>query len=891
MTATEAPPSPAALPGPEAVVATPADTLLRDLGTSRSGLSPREVEKRLLVYGRNELPRARGRGWYADLAGQFTHPLALLLWLAAALAVVAGTPVLSWAIVAVIVLNALVAFVQERQAAHAVESLAEYLPLQARVIRDGRVSTVAATDVVPGDLVLVEEGDRICADARVIDGSVEVDLSAVTGESVPVTRWADGTDGAGRLLDAADAVFSGTNCTAGEATVVVFATGRYTQLGRIAALSQRVRTESSPLERQVRGTAWLIAAVAIGIGLLFLPLGLIAGLSFADAAVFSVGLLVANVPEGLLPTITLALAVGVRVLARQGALVKRLSAVETLGSTTVICTDKTGTLTQNRMRVVESWMHEGDRSEHETGELMRALAECTDATASDPMEQAIVDFAAEHGAVGRRRIEAFRFDPRRKRMSVVVDGGPSGLQVVQVKGAPETVLPLCTRRADGVTPLTSADVDAVTRQTEDMATRGLRVLAVAQRTAAEAPSSVEDAETALCFLGLIALLDPPRPEVVAAVADCHRAGMRVHVVTGDHGSTASEIARQVGIGADRVVLGAEMDAMPDSELDRLLEEPGEIVFARSTPEGKLRIAEALRHNGEVVAMTGDGVNDAPALHHADIGIAMGKSGTDVAREAATMVLTDDNFATIVTAVREGRRAYDNLRKFVLYIFAHAVGEVVPFIVFALSAGLVPLPLTVLQILAIDLGTETLPAVALGREAAEPDVMSRAPRPRRERLITGRLLMRAWAVMGVVSAVLAMALFFAVLLVAGWRPGDPVGSGHPLHTAYLQATTATFAAIVACQVGIAFAARTEHTSLRSLGFLSNRLLLAGIAFEIAFALSLIYLPPFQSVFGTRALPWWAVLALLPMPFLAWCADALYRRRGAANYRSGLYRRGL
>ncbi len=857
----------------------PLDLLLRDLHTSVGGLGAREAARRLAVEGPNVLPRAKGRGWVLDLVHQLAHPLALLLWAAAGLALISGTPVLCWVIIGVIIVNAAVAFLQERQAARAVEALAAFLPPQSRVIRDGTLSTVPSVDLVRGDVLLVVEGDRISADARLIEGAAEVNMSALTGESSPVSRVASAPDTAGRLLDAPDAVFSGTSCTSGHCRAVIFATGAYTELGRIAALSQRSAPEESPLERQVRRSAWLIAAVAIMIGALFLPLGLLAGLSLANAAVFAVGLLVANVPEGLLPTITLALAVGVRVLAKRGALVKRLSAVETLGSTTVICTDKTGTLTQNAMRVNQFW---ADGRRFDVGvvsdaiaPLAQVMADCNEIEIStDPMEIALRDAALDLGATPAGKVASFGFDPRRKRMSVVTRQGST--LTVSVKGAPELMLPLCTEiQGLGPRPITDGDRAAVSRALDDFARHGLRVLALAVRSVNAAPTTAAAAETDLCLLGLVALLDPPRPEVAAAVDACHGAGIRIHVVTGDNGSTATEIARQVGIAADRVVSGAEADSMSEAELDAVLAEPGEIIFARSTPEGKLRIAEALQHHGDVVAMTGDGVNDAPALHRADIGVAMGRSGTDVAREAATMILTDDNFATIVTAVGEGRRAYDNLRKFVLYIFAHAVPEVVAFAVFALSAGTIPLPLTVLQILAIDLGTETLPALALGREPAEPDVMNRPPRSGRERLITGRLLARAWLLMGTITAALSMLMFFAVLLHAGWHPGTPVGLGTSLHHSYLQATTATFATIVACQLGTAIASRTERASLRVIGFFSNPLLLGGLATEVVFLAALCYVPWLQAVFGTAPLPGWVLPLLLPCPVIVWAADEFTR----------------
>ncbi len=858
----------------------PVDLLLRNLRTSERGLGSREAARRLAVQGPNALPSARRASRLREVLRQFTHPLALLLWAAAVLAFVAATSILGWAILGVIVINAVVAFLQERQAEKAVEALSRYLPLQARALRDGAPITVPAVELVSGDVLLIGEGDRVPADARLIAGSMEVDLSTLTGESAPVTRTAGSEDVADRLIDAPDAVFSGAECTSGDGRAVVFATGAATELGRIAALSRRGVPVASPLERQVRRSTWLIAAVAVGVGALFLPLGLFAGLSLPDAAVFAIGLLVANVPEGLLPTITLALAVGVRVLARKGALVKQLSAVETLGSTTVICTDKTGTLTQNAMRVSGLWTSAGDHDPADRGATITPLAEvmadCNQLErTTDPMEAALRAAAADSGVDSAPRVATFPFDPERKRMSVVTRR--FGALFVAVKGAPEGLIPLCRsiNGEQGEEPMTAEARAAASAAVDDFARRGLRVLALAARNTGDVPSDAAAAESELCLLGLVALLDPPRPEVAAAVGACHDAGITIHVVTGDNGRTATEIARQVGIGADRVVAGADADALSEPELDGLLAQPGEIVFSRSTPEGKLRIAEALQHEGQVVAMTGDGVNDAPALHRADIGVAMGRSGTDVAREAATMILTDDNFATIVTAVREGRRAYDNLRKFVLYIFVHAVPEVVPFALFALSGGLIPLPLTVLQILAIDLGTEILPALALGRERGEPDLMSRRPRPRSEQLITRHLLFRAWALMGSISAVLALAVYFVVLRSGGWYPGAAVGEGTALHGVYLQATTATFATIVACQVGTAFAARTERTSLRALGFFSNRPLLGAIAVELAFAAALCYLPPLQAVFGTAPLPLWVLALLIPCPIIVWGADELAR----------------
>ncbi|HWD05327.1 MAG TPA: cation-transporting P-type ATPase, partial [Amycolatopsis sp.] len=544
-------------------------------------------------------------------------------------------------------------------------------------------------EIVPGDVLVLAEGDRVPADARLVEGTLDVDASMLTGESAAVTRMADVHDDASRPLESPVLVFSGTVCVAGAAHAVVHATGRHTEIGRIASLSARVGREESPLERQVRRVAWLIAGVAVVVGIGFLPLGWLAGLSWSAAFVFAIGLLVANVPEGLLPTITLALAAGVRSMAKEGALVKRLSAVETLGSTTVICTDKTGTLTRNSMHVEEVRDGLGEPLS-DAGVLAASLARCSTAdltsASGDPTELALLGYAADHGtafdpaARETTRETLYSFDPRLKRMSTV--DSVDGALFVATKGAPEQVVPRCAsvRDASGTeVPLTTELRERIIERVDEMAGRALRVLAVARREAAAVPGSRDEAESDLCLLGLVGLVDPPRPEVAAAVANCHSAGITVHVVTGDNGRTAAEIARRVGIGADRVISGDELAELPEPALDEALTADGEIVFSRAAPEDKLRIADALRDCGEVVAMTGDGVNDAPALRRADIGVAMGVGGTDVAKEAATVVLTDDNFATIVAGVREGRRVFDNVRKFVLYIFAHAVPEVLPFL--------------------------------------------------------------------------------------------------------------------------------------------------------------------------------------------------------------------
>jgi calcium-translocating P-type ATPase len=871
----------------------PIPDLLALLRCGTDGLTSEEATSRLTVAGPNTLHGEDREGPLGPVLRQLTHPLAILLWLAASLAFATQGVTLGVAIVGVIALNACFALIQERHAQNAVAALSRYLPQHAVVIRNGRTTVVDAVSVVPGDVLVVREGDAICADSTLLCGAVEVDMSAINGESVPVARMPEG-DGdppeatVARVVEADDVLLSGTTCTAGEAQALVVLTGMSTELGRIATLSRRSRQEPSPLERQVRRVAWLIAAVAVLVGVAFLPLGMLAGLSFSQAAVFAIGLLVANVPEGLLPTITLALAVGVGEMARRGGLVKRLSAIETLGSTDVICTDKTGTLTQNRMTVHSVWGPTATATPASQGvhrHLSRALRTSTDADpdtmTGDPTDLALLVAAArtDAHATSLPRTATYRFDPRIRLMSVAADT-PAGT-LICTKGAPEAVLARCrTMLGEGgaVSDITLARRTQIQQRLEELASEGLRLIGCAERTMTSAPADRGEAEQNLTLLGFVALIDPLRDAVPAAVEQAHEAGITVHVITGDSGPTAGAIAREAGIRTDAssVIVGTELDALTDDELDAVLARPGrEVVFARSSPEDKLRIAQRLKSRGHVVAMTGDGVNDAPALKTADIGVAMGRSGTDVAREAATMVLTDDDFATIIRAVESGRRVYDNVRKFILYIFAHAVPEVVPFLLFALSGGQIPLGLTVAQILMIDLGTETLPALALGREASEPGIMQRPPRPRHENIITGQMLLRAWGVLGIVSAVLVTSGFFLTLASGGWTFGADVGAGSPLHETYLRATTMVFAGIVLCQVGTAMAARTDRVSLLRVGFLSNRLLVAGIGFELLIAGAAIYLPPAQRLLGTRALTGWELALLAAFPVLVWGADELYR----------------
>ncbi len=853
-----------------------------------AGLTTQQAQARLSETGPNTLAALERPRWLIRFGGNFVHLFALLLWAGAGLAALGGMPQLSVAIVVVIVVNAVFSFAQEYRAEQAVEALQRVLPQRAHVRRDGRRQEVDAEQLVPGDVMLLAAGDRISADARLVsDAELRVDMSTLTGESRPVRRQAGGAGGAG--LDAPDRVFAGTHVFSGTAEALVTATGMATELGHIARLTQGAPRHSSPLEVQMTRVTRVVAALSLGIGGAFFLLAGALDMGFSERFLFAIGVIVANVPEGLLPTVTLSLALATQRMARRNAIVRRLSSVETLGCTTVICTDKTGTLTANEMTVRRVWTATGTLDVEGAGyapvgrlrarsgrvepaalaELLRVGALCNDATLEpagggwrligDPTEGALLTLARKAGLDPDREAHRYPrrgelpFDSQRKRMTTVHDT-PEG-RAAFVKGAPSAVVPRTTLDA-------AARADALAA-TDAMAREGLRVLAVARRLIGPGARVSAALEDGLELLGLVGMHDPPRPEVSAAIRACRQAGIRVIMVTGDHGITAEAIARRIGLleGRARILDGDAIEPMEDAVLRVALREPG-VLVARVTPEQKLRIAQVLHEDGEIVAMTGDGVNDAPALRAADIGVAMGRSGTDVAREAADIVLTDDNFASIAAAVEEGRAVYDNIRRFAQYHFSSNVAELIAFLAWGLSGGAIPLPLVVMQVLAIDLGTDLLPAIALGTERPEPGVMDRPPRPHNERLLNRRTLGRVYGFVGLIVGVAGMTTFFAGYLLAGWRPGEPLADTGSL---YIQATAMTYAGIVAGQVGAGFAFRTARESLLRVGVFSNRLLLAGVAFEVVLLLAILYLPPLQHVFHTTAIDplAWPVLALWPL----------------------------
>ncbi len=868
-----------------------ADEALAALGSSRRGLDEDEVTARRAASGRNVLPPPRRRAMAAEVAAQFTNMFAVILVVAAGLTFLTyllSTPrdpanlELTFGILAVVVVNALIGFTQEHAAERTAEALQTMLPHTTRVLRSGRFTELGVEELVPGDLVVLEAGDAVPADSRVVEAhELAVDMAALTGESQPVSRTDQPVDTGTTPLEARNCVFMGTSVVRGSTKAVVFATGVTTELGRVYRLTAEQPPEPSPLQRQVVDMARRVAAIAIAAGALLFALRVVTGNGAVDSFVFALAVMVALVPEGLPATLSVSLAVGVRRMAAHQALIKRLAAVEALGSTTVICTDKTGTLTKAEMTTQQVYasgrVHqvtgvgyepEGDVEDAASvTDVLRAGALCADArilppsgeegwrVLGDTTEGAIVVAAMKAGldldaeAARTPRVGVFPFDPDRKLMTTLQQTAEG--VVAYVKGSPQAVLERSTSAAwDGQTVPLDADLrQQIARANDAMADQGLRVLAIASKELDDAKATQEDAESGLTFLGLVALADPPRPEVTAAVEVCHRAGIAIIMVTGDYGLTAEAVARRVGIigpGPARVVIGTELDAMDDGTLSSMLGGDDQLIFARVRPEHKMRIVAALERRGEVVAVTGDGVNDAPALKRASIGVAMGSGGTDVARAAAVMVLLDDSFATIATAVELGRSVYQNIRHLLVYIFSHNLAELAP-ILAAVFVGFPLVPLNALQVLSIDLGSDVLPGMALGTERPEPGTMDRPPRPASEHLFSWPVVRRFLFLGSIQSAGVVFAFFWRIdsahLAYSAFNASNPT---------YREALTMTQVGIILSQFFNRFAVRSDRESVFRIGLFSNRPLFAVGFIDVGFAVAVSYVPALQTTFHTAPL---------------------------------------
>ena len=844
-----------------------------------NGLSSAEAQSRLRHYGGNLLKRSRRDPWQFKLLRNLFSFFAILLWTAALLCFVPGVdlPQLGIAILAVIVINGLFAFLQEYKSDRALEMLQQLIAQKSTVIRDGTTQEIAAAALVPGDVIVLEEGDLVPADCRLTEAfEVEVDNSSLTGESTPARRYKSDQPvlitGKFLWIELPNILFAGTSLLRGRARAVIFGTAMSSEIGKIANLTQEIASEQSPLQKQLRATVYAIAALAGGLGLAFLFLGwLVAGLTFLEALVFFIGLFVANVPEGLLPTVTLSLAMGVQRMAKRHALVKSLPSVETLGCTTVICCDKTGTLTQNLMMATEvivdgktieisglgyrpqgQFIQDGQTLSLESishWHTLRRLLDCgyicnnakldkrdTEfRVIGDPTEGALVCMAEKAGLRGtHQRLHLNPFESIRKRMSVVVRPYRQRDAVIYVKGAPVEMLAQCDRIhwGDEIRPLSELDRKRIMKENDAMASRGLRVLAFAYRDGAElngAPFTSVDIESNLVYLGLVALADPLRPEVAPAICACHTAGIRVIMITGDYALTAASIGRQIGLGQSeplKIFTGAEISEMTDEQLRAILGQ-GETIFARVAPEHKLRIVAQLKQMGEIVAVTGDGVNDAPALKKADIGIAMGLRGNDVAKEAARMILTDDNFSSIVAAIEEGRAIFDNIKRFAAYVLNSNPQEMYPYIFWVLFPD-IPLAMTVMGVLAVDVGTDLIPAMGLGIEPPEEGIMERPPRRRDEKILSLPFILRAYFVHGSLLALSCYATYYYMgWVLSAWQlgqsfaamPASPRGLRFAQATpAYLQTLTAYFFPTVTTQIANVMCKRSAKASLFAANFL-------------------------------------------------------------------------
>ncbi|EJG07132.1 ATPase, P-type (transporting), HAD superfamily, subfamily IC [Methanofollis liminatans DSM 4140] len=875
------------------------EELVGALHTADTGLDLSEAGQRLEHYGPNEIERKKRKNYLKEYFVQFTHFFAVLLELAAVLSFLAdlyspgeGYDVLGYAIFGAVVVNATFAFWQEYKADRTVDALLKLIPSLVKVRRGGEIAKVDARLLVPGDILIVEEGDRIGADAVILEAnSLYVNIATLTGESRPVRRF-PGADRSETILDAKNVLFAGTTVESGNGVAAVFGTGRNTEFGKIASLAKEVKKRLTPMQTEIIRITRILTVAALLVGGVFFLLGFFSGQGFLIAAIFALSLIVANVPEGMLPTITLSLSLASQNMARRNALIKNLDSVQTLGSATVICTDKTGTITRNEMTLKEIYLAGGEtisitgEGYDQDGEfvfagersgaderlhffLLAGMLNCRatieeNGVFGDPTELSIIA-AARKGRIennGYAKLQEFPFTSERKMMSTSYEKG--GETFIFSKGALEVLLPLSDYFVDDagrVMPFDESNRARLVARAEDLERKAYRVLAVAYGRGEE--------ERGFIMLGLVAIMDLPRSEVFDAIATCRRAGIRVLMLTGDNPLTAEAIARTIGLQVDLVLTGDETRRMPDEKLEDLLKHQN-VLFARMRSEQKLRIASLLQRNGEVVAMTGDGVNDAPALRKADIGISMGTKGTEVAKEAADMILLDDNFASIVAAIEEGRTVYFNIKKFVTYILSSNIPEIVPYILqFFLR---IPLPLSVIQILSIDLGSDLLPGLALGSEAPEEDIMDRPPVGKNERILDWEVFKRGYFFLGAIEGAAAMVAFLGFLFLSGWQYGDLSVTGTTLHR---QAMTMTLLGAVSCQLFNVWTLRSwDHSSFQR-GAFTNRLLIIAIAIEILWVYALLNVQAVQVIFNTAHVPAQYLWILLPFPILLFLSHELYK----------------
>jgi magnesium-transporting ATPase (P-type) len=895
--------------------------VLDQLGSSLDGLPDAEARIRLQRFGPNVLPSAKKANLTEKFVAQFKNLFNVVLIVASLLSFFSGWVYIDassfqmgLAILGVVLVNACFSVLQEYRAEKAVQAISKLVPTKAKVFRDGQLKEENVADIVPGDIIAIEEGDRVPADARLIGAfETSVDNSILTGESEPQRRFATMTPGTTveSLTDYQNIVFAGTTIVSGVARGVVLGTGKETQFGKIVSLSREVKEPPSPLQKEIDYIAKADFAVAVLVaGLFFAVAKIFVNLTVLNSLLFAIGVMISLVPEGFQLTVSLSLALTALAMSKRNVVVKRLSSVETLGSTSVMCVDKTGTITSGEMMLKELWANgelfevtgdgyspkgfvttEGRRITRAERPQIVALFEvsafCNNAKLNppsdriprwtvlgDPTDGAFLvfagkgDFNVSEALTKNPRIGLIPFDSQRRLMTSIHKTSIDKV-VAYSKGAPRELLPRCSTifLDSQYLPLDDSKRRIVEQQIETFASKGFRVLGMASRVLSEAQKqlSSEEVERDMTFLGLAALFDPPRPMIEKAVSEARSAGIRVIMVTGDHELTAEAIAKRIGIVTSQdpvVVSGYELGKSTDGDLSRLLDNQ-EIVFARTTPEQKLRIVRALKSKGETVAVTGDGVNDAPALMEAEVGIAMGVGGTDVARESADMVLLDDNFVSLVEGVKLGRAMFDNLKKSVYYVFTHNWAELVAFVAFVLLQ--VPLPLLVVQVLAIDLALDVFPSLALIMEPPEPDVMGKPPRRLGSRLIGSGTLLRSLYVGSVIGfGCLLWALH--TWTIGGWSFGQATVTDPMV---YAKGTTVVFAGIMAGQLGNFFSARTSSESAFRLNPLRNKWLFLGILAQIGILAAMVYVPFLQPLFRTAPLSlmdWVILYSLAPLVLL-------------------------
>ena len=910
-------------PPPPAWHSVPSEEVVRLTGTRTSGLSSDEVRQRLKQYGPNTLPRAKGDNILKLIWRQVNSPLIYVLLAAGALAIIMGKGTDGIVVLGVVVVNTIIGFVQEYRAGKAIQALSNMLPETATVLRDDKRVTINSVELVPGDVVALLSGDKVPADVRLLTvRNLKVEEAALTGESVPAEKNTDVQPEDAVLGDRLNMAYSGSLVTYGAATAVVVGTGTATELGRISAMLSDATEIATPLTRGIAKVGrWLTIAILIVTAAMF-AVGLARGFSLIDATLAAITLAVAAIPEGLPAIITIALAIGVQRMARRRAVIRRLPAVETLGSTTVICSDKTGTLTRNEMTVQRLSVAAGgvrltgvgyapdgaveivdsaapaETVRQQAHDLLLAGLLCNDATVlledgkwtvhGDPTEGALVVAAHKAGLdpeatrSTHERLDAIPFESERQFMATL-NGMPGGERVIHLKGAPEVVFARCTATADGSTPRTAA----LMAEVESLAADGMRVLAFARRAvpAGQATLAETDVEGGFTLLGLQGMTDPPRTEAIASIRACHDAGITVKMITGDHKATATAISRQLGILHDgmEAVEGGQLARMSDVELTRAVASSN--VFARVAPEHKLRLVRSLQAENHVVAMTGDGVNDAPALKQSDIGVAMGITGTAVSKEAADVVLTDDNFASIAAAVEEGRRVYDNLVKSLAFILPTNIGEALILLVavmfFPMMGDMPLLPMLPTQILWINLVATVALALPLAFEAMEPDVMRRPPRAPNAPILSG-FVVRRTVIVSVLMTVGAILLFlYEFHHNTTHLPADSAAT----MTAYRKAQTMAVTTVVFFQIFYLLNCRSLHQSMFRIGLFANKWIFVGIALLLVLQMAFIYAPFMNVAFHSAPLAPMEVLksvlaGMVVLPVIS-LDKALSNRRRAAS----------